>query len=1646
MKLKKISLMTIAAIYAAGAGAVATPPQQDGPLLLQGIDVKPVDISNEEYQQMQEIQSKLLNREGLTTGPNQHRAISANIKTPFHVETDLAPGEHTYIIQLADQPVATYNGGIAGYSATAPAITAQQFGKQTKAKVNTQSTASRSYVNYLQNQQASIQSEISSKIGVAADIRQSYKYAFNGISMQLTQAQAARVANLNGVKAVTRSVILELHTDVGPQHIGADQIWNGNVTEGTEFTGAGIKVGILDTGINSNHPSFTAMGDDGVAILNPMGSGNYIGDCELEEFANMCNDKLIGIRSYTEITDTYGDPAFKGEGWWGSWDRARPANGEDYNGHGSHTASTVAGNVLFDVAYQVSEAGYGDEITGRDTDLVFPRVSGVAPHANIISYQVCWAGGGNAPYAGCPQETTLKAIDDAIADGVDVINYSIGGAEQFPWEAPTELAFLAAREAGISVATSAGNAGDYWMDHVSPWVTTVAASTHGRVITSNPKTIDSFEGGEESPSPYGPMNAASITGAYTGPVVLAADYNADNASCDTPFDVNTFTAYPDGSALTEMPIVVCQRSDQPRAAKADNILAGGAGGLILYNIQQDWEYPVYEAIKVEDFYSLPTAHVGASDGTKLVTWLASGTGHRASLSDASLYTEMGESDLLADFSSRGPSTTNPNVMTPTVAAPGVDVFAAYANDRIFTLDGYGMNWAAISGTSMASPHVAGAMALIKNAHPDWTPAEIQSALTTTASEANFSYDQGGAGVINVAAAVNATLLLDETIDNYTNANPMAGGDVSMLNTPYIVNRDCKGSCSWFRTVTAAEDGSWNVTAEEMGYIGASMLDLTVTPASFSLQAGETQRIMVTAKLPDLDFQSDSPLGAGNSDGYNFYGKLTLSPSDSSKPVQRIPVITTYKKADIPVNIHAKFAREQGTMLTPDMVLPASSSVAATVYGMSMGESKEYHLKMNELWPWDIEDSLPTAESQIGYRMFTVPEGTKRLVVEITDEDNEIRYASRLDLGRDVNNDGKIHWSNEAICISDWRLQDYCAINNPEPGQYWYTVTNMKWGQGWYDPYNKANRIVTNLVMVSDEVSSEVTIDGIESNGFDPVNLSLNWSMSDAVEGDIYHGVIALGTDSTNMDDIGMLPLRLTRSEDEVVLNSSHTGAQVGDIVDFEIVHEANLNGLEREVNLNVTLPEGMTLIADSVRGNEFFETLESNVDANQVSISGMQASSRDSERRYEFTTSLEDDMCRLPFSDATHFLDLEAIGVDQLPGFSNQWDQRFEIPDFVGYDKYFPHIPLYGVAAEDTDNIITIQGDGLMRFDAHALFSLPGESLVWDGARDLLIAPFWFKNGVTINESGMDLATFTPYEYGVYAAALNQNQYLAIQWKRMYGSIPGPWGNEIDYDTHYEFTMLASADIDFTPNTYEIMFAYKEMNEDKGKHTVGMKGYEGVRGFYYPVNGYNFDEYAINEPEKLASDMVVCANYQGPESTRLVTRFSAMVNTAAVGSNNEVTLTSELTNANTVTRIIPVPVGSNITVFDIANHEMDENNVMEGLTVEYMHSEGRAVAMMASGENVSIEVDGMSFTITPDTDWHGETEITVTVMDAANEHDHASTSFMLTVNSDGVDSTPPAEEVAPDEAPAKSDSGGSMGIFSLILLGLLGASRRRKLH
>ena len=435
-------------------------------------------------------------------------------------------GKQTYIVQMNAQPVAVYNGGIEGFAATTAPTNRSLMAK---GRVNVTSADATKYSNFILNEQNSFISSVQSA-GADIEVTKQFSIASNAMVVEMTQEDAILMSQQEGVKRITPNRIFELRTDRGPKNIGADKVWDGSVTpDSLPVKGEGMVVGIIDTGINTDHEAFAS--DEQFTAARGGNAGEYYGDCALEENEtyNLCNDKLIGVYSYPEITKVYNAKEFQSSPWRN--DQIRPENGEDYNGHGSHTASTAAGNALDTVALQTAN---GEAVSdGVDLPFTFPEgVSGVAPRAHVISYQVCWPGGGGDPYAGCPESAILSAFEDAISDGVDAINFSIGGSESFPWEDPMELAFLAAREAGISVAAAAGNSGAYWTaDHTSPWVTTVGASTHDRVLSAGDKLMlaSDFTGPDHWSKPNRDIEGKGFNGEFTGNLVLAKHYDDPDA-------------------------------------------------------------------------------------------------------------------------------------------------------------------------------------------------------------------------------------------------------------------------------------------------------------------------------------------------------------------------------------------------------------------------------------------------------------------------------------------------------------------------------------------------------------------------------------------------------------------------------------------------------------------------------------------------------------------------------------------------------------------------------------------------------------------------------------------------------------------------------------------------------------------------------------------------------------------------------------------------------------------------------------------------------------------------------------------------------------------------------------------------------------
>lgn len=678
-----------------------------------------------------------------------------------------------YIIQLADEPVATYTGGVAGLAATSPLATGAR-------KLDAQSPASLAYEQYLAGKQDQFVSAMNNLLGRSVDISFYYRHAYNGVAAFLSPAEAAQVAGMNGVNLLYREGIEEILTDAGPAFIGAETIWN--ASGGNK--GEGIIVGIIDTGINSGHPSFADVGGDGYDHTNPFGPENYVGFCVANP--GFCNDKLIGAWALHPSS----------------------ANPEDADGHGSHTASTVAGNYLEDPVLQAPTASY-----------TFASVSGVAPHANIIAYQVC--------VPTCPTASTTAAVNQAVIDGVDVTNYSISGGTN-PYVETTAVAFRNAVAAGVFPANSAGNSGPGagTVGHQGPWIMTVAASTHNRAVLNSVVDLNNSSGplpdilGESAAAGYGPNT-----------LVYAGDAPYNNPLCN-PFAAGTFSGQ----------IVVCDRGTIGRVEKGQNVLNAGGGGMILAN-------DVNSAASLNaDTHVLPATHISYADGVALKAWMAAGTGDVGRITGGAVDYDAAYGDNMASFSSRGPAGGSvpglANLIKPDVTAPGLNILAAY-RAGFSTPPEFNI----ISGTSMSSPHAAGAAALIRAMHPTWTPAEVKSALMMTGITALEKENNStpadpfdlGAGRVNLTAAGDVGFVLNITDAEYVAANPATGGDPKLLNLPSLANNACAGTCTWTRTLRSvlSTDQAYNASVS-----GPAGITGTVTPSNFTLAAGGTQVITI----------------------------------------------------------------------------------------------------------------------------------------------------------------------------------------------------------------------------------------------------------------------------------------------------------------------------------------------------------------------------------------------------------------------------------------------------------------------------------------------------------------------------------------------------------------------------------------------------------------------------------------------------------------------------------------------------------------------------------------------------------------------------------------------------------------------------------
>jgi subtilisin family serine protease len=718
-----------------------------------------------------------------------------------------------YIVQMRELPTIAYDGKTAGFARTKPAK---------GHKIDPTALAVDTYSKHLVNRH-------DAKINAAGGKKvYDYTTSFNGFAARLTAAEANKLAKDTDVESIVPDEIRTLDTSSTPAFLGLSDpggLWS--QLGGVGNAGEDMIIGDIDSGIWPEAQSFS----DRVG-KNPIGNGltykkpvGWHGVCQLGEGWDKhdCNNKLIGARYYNASQG--GNAGIDADSPW-EFNSAR-----DYNGHGTHTASTAGGN-------------NGVQATGAAAG--FGKISGMAPRARIAAYKALWSTQDASTASGSTSDL-MAAVDQAVEDGVDVINYSISGTSTNFLD-PVEVSFLFAADAGIFVSESAGNSGPTasTVAHPGPWTTTVAAGTHnrngvgsvtlGNGVTYNGASIAAATG----PAPLIDSNAAGVSGA-----------NATNLNLCFSKGSNGGVAVLDPAKVAGK-IVVCDRGVNARTDKSLAVKEAGGVGMILTNTVANGIFA--------DFHFVPTVHVDAPDRAPIRAYAAT-AGATAKINAATIVFNT-PAPFTAAFSSRGPLlAAGGDLLKPDVIAPGQDILAAVAPPG-----NQGQDFNLYSGTSMSAPHVTGVAALLMQRHPTWSPMAIKSALMTSAYDVldGLNTDPAvifsqGAGHIKPNSAADPGLVYDSNINDWlaflcgtTNGvgpstctalkNAGYSFDPSDFNGASIAIGDLAGVQTIKRTVTNVGGASATYTATTTGLTG---IGVVVSPSTINLAPGASATYTVT---------------------------------------------------------------------------------------------------------------------------------------------------------------------------------------------------------------------------------------------------------------------------------------------------------------------------------------------------------------------------------------------------------------------------------------------------------------------------------------------------------------------------------------------------------------------------------------------------------------------------------------------------------------------------------------------------------------------------------------------------------------------------------------------------------------------------------
>ncbi|CAG7872979.1 unnamed protein product [Brassica rapa] len=628
--------------------------------------------------------------------------------------------------------------------------------------------------------------EVIESSSVEDSLVRSYGRSFNGFAAKLTESERDKLAGMDGVVSVFPNTVYKLLTTRSYEFMGL-----GDKSKHVPEVETDIIVGVLDGGIWPESKSFS---DEGIGPIPKKWKGICAGGTNFT-----CNKKLIGARHYVQ-------------------DSAR-----DKDSHGSHTASTAAGNIVEGVSMNGLAKG-----TAR----------GGVPLGRIAIYRVCEP-------AGCNAASLLGAFDDAIADGVDVITISIGGGVVKVDVDPIAIGSFHAMTKGIVTTASSGNDGSKLGNarNVAPWIISVAAGYTDR------KFVTTVVNGDAIALPGKSINDFDLEGQmYTLAYGKTASNNCteEQARRCASGCLNT----------VQGKIVVCDTWNNVMESRE----AGAVGTILHINV-----------VDIPGPDPIPVAVLNDTNYEAFRSYVLTSPNPRGTILRSKTVKDN-DAPFVASFSSRGPNSLFSDIMKPDITAPGVNILAAYSPMSPTAVPGQSMDYYFMSGTSMACPHVGGVAAYIKTFHPDWSPSAVKSAIMTTAwpmnasknAEAEFAY---GSGHVNPTAAVNPGLVYEISKEDYLNMlcsldysadgiSILAGGDftcseeskvtVRDLNYPSMtakVSASSSSDITFSRTVTnVGKDGS----TYKAKLSGDPKLNINVDPETLSFESsGDKKSFTVT---------------------------------------------------------------------------------------------------------------------------------------------------------------------------------------------------------------------------------------------------------------------------------------------------------------------------------------------------------------------------------------------------------------------------------------------------------------------------------------------------------------------------------------------------------------------------------------------------------------------------------------------------------------------------------------------------------------------------------------------------------------------------------------------------------------------------------